>query len=499
MLHYCRSESSSNMDERLIGSEEPKENSNNLMKRVLEESGKLWKVGFPSMLARVTAFGMFVVTQAFIGHIGERQLAAYALIQVITVRFANGILLGMSSATETLCGQAFGAKHYHMLGIYLQRSWIINLVTSAVLLPVFIFASPIFKLLGEDEEIATAAGYISLWFIPILYFFVFNFTIQKYLQCQLKNMIVGWISAASFILHVLLSWILVCKLNWGIPGAMSSMIISSWLVFIGEFIYVFGGWCPETWKGFTFACFLDLFPVLKLSISSGVMLCLEIWYYAILVLLGGYMKNAAVAIDALSICLNNIAWELMVFLGFLTAASVRVSNELGRRNATAAKFSMKVLLCTSLSIGVLLWALCLIFGHRIGYLFTSDEDVANSVADLSLLLSFSVLLNSVQPILSGIAIGAGRQKMVAYVNICSYYVVGVPIGILLGYVAKMEVKGIWIGMIIGVATQTCVLAYITSRTDWEEEVNKASERLNKWLLEPSETSYGKLSGETVNE
>ncbi|MBA0653962.1 hypothetical protein Goklo_021058 [Gossypium klotzschianum] len=100
---------------------------------------------------------------------------------------------------------------------------------------------------------------------------------------------------------------------------------------------------------------------------------------------------------------------------------------------------------------------------------------------------------------AGIAIGAGRQKMVAYVNICSYYVVGVPLGILLGYVAKMEVKGIWIGMIIGVATQTFVLAYITSRTDWEEEVNKASERLNKWLLEPSETSYGKLSGETVNE
>ncbi|KAG4121969.1 hypothetical protein ERO13_D11G238100v2 [Gossypium hirsutum] len=487
------------MDERLLGSEEPKENSNNLRRRVLEESGKLWKVGFPSMLARVTAFGMFVVTQAFIGHIGERQLAAYALIQVITVRFANGILLGMSSATETLCGQAFGAKHYHMLGIYLQRSWIINLVTSAVLLPVFIFASPIFKLLGEDEEIATAAGYISLWFIPILYFFVFNFTIQKYLQCQLKNMIVGWTSAASFILHVLLSWILVSKLNWGIPGAMSSMIISSWLVVIGELIYVFGGWSPETWKGFTFACFLDLFPVLKLSISSGVMICLELWYYAILVLLGGYMKNAAVAIDALSICLNIIAWQLMVFLGFLTAASVRVSNELGRGNAKAAKFSMKVLLCTSLSIGVLFWALCLIFGHRIGYLFTSDEEVANSVADLSLLLSFSVLLNSVQPILSGIAIGAGRQKMVACVNICSYYVVGVPLGILLGYVAKMEVKGIWIGMIIGVAAQTFVLAYITSRTDWEEEVNKASERLNKWLLEPSETSYGKLSGETVNE
>ncbi|XP_022719939.1 protein DETOXIFICATION 24-like [Durio zibethinus] len=485
------------MDERLLDSES-KENSN-LGRRVWEESKKLWKVGFPSMLARVTTFGMFVVTQAFIGHIGEIQLAAYALIQVITVRFANGILLGMSSATETLCGQAFGAKQYHMLGIYLQRSWIINLVTATALLPIFIFASPIFKLIGEDDDIATDAGYISLWFIAMLYFFAFSFTIQKYLQCQLKNMIVGWISAGSFILHVFLSWIFVSKLNWGIPGAMSSMIISNWLVVIGEFIYIFGGWCPNTWKGFTFASFVDLFPIIKLSISSGVMLCLELWYYAVLVLLAGYMKNAEIAIDAFSICLNIIAWQLMMFLGFLTAASVRVSNELGMGNAKAAKFSMKVITCTSLCIGVFFWALCLIFGHQIGYLFTSDEEVAKSVADLSVLLSFSVLLNSVQPILSGVAIGAGRQSMVAYVNICSYYVVGVPLGILLGYVAKMEVKGIWIGMIIGVATQTIVLGYITSRTDWEEQVNKASERLSKWFLRPSETSDENLSAERVNE
>ncbi|XP_039048884.1 protein DETOXIFICATION 24-like isoform X1 [Hibiscus syriacus] len=487
------------MDERLLKSQEPKENNNsNLRNRVWEESKQLWKIGFPSILARVTAFGMFVVTQAFIGHISQLELAAYALIQVIAVRFSNGILLGMSSATETLCGQAFGAKQYHMLGIYLQRSWIINLLTSAVLLPVFIFASSIFELLGENEDIASAAGYISLWFIPILYSFVFNFTIQKYLQCQLKNTIVGWISTASFSVHLLLSWIFVSKLNWGIPGAMSSMIISTWLVLIGEFIYVFGGWCPNTWNGFTSAAFLDLFGVLKLSISSGVMLCLELWYYAVLVLLAGYMKNAAVAIDAFSICLNIIAWQLMISFGFLTATSVRVSNELGRGNAQAAKFSVKVITCTSLCIGVFFWALCLIFGHQIGYLFTREAEVANSVADLSVLLSISVLLNSVQPILSGVAIGAGRQKMVAYVNICSYYAVGVPLGILLAYVAKMEAKGLWIGMIIGVATQTVVLAYITSRTDWEDQVNKASERLNKWSLRPSETSEEKLIDESMS-
>ncbi|XP_031394025.1 protein DETOXIFICATION 20-like [Punica granatum] len=478
----------SRIEERLLcaaGDAEPKQDSS-LTSRVWVESKKIWRVTFPAMLARVTSFGIFVVTQAFIGHIGETQLAAYALIQIIGVRFANGILLGMSSATETLCGQAFGAKQYHMLGIYLQRSWIINLVTATILVPVFVFSAPIFKLLGEEDTIADSAGYIARWFIPIIYYMVFGLTIQKFLQGQLKNIIIAWLSAISFVLHVFLSWLFVNVLDWGIPGAMSAMIVSSWFIAIGEFVYIFGGWCSNTWKGFTLAAFADLWPVIKLSVSSGVMLCLELWYNAVLVLLAGYMKNASVAISAFSICLNISAWEFMICLGFLSGASVRVSNELGRGDAKAAKFSIKVILGTSISIGVIFWILCLVFGRQIGYIFTSEEAVAEEVASLSVLLAFSILLNSVQPVLSGVAVGAGRQSMVAYVNIGCYYVIGVPLGVVLGYVAGLQIQGIWIGMIVGVAMQTTVLGIITYRTNWDEQVLKASERLNRWFRRDAE-------------
>ncbi|GAV57472.1 MatE domain-containing protein [Cephalotus follicularis] len=468
------------MDERLLGWEPT--DTRSLKERVCEEQKKIWRVGFPAMLASVTNFGTFVVTQAFIGHIGAVELAGYALIQVIAVRFANGLLLGMASATETLCGQAFGAEHYHMLGIYLQRSWIINLVTATLVLPVFIFATDIFKLLGEEDDIASAAGYISLWFIPILYSFVFSYTIRKYLQAQLKNKVIAYLSAFSFALHVLLSWIFVSILNWEIPGAMAAMIISNWFVVIGEFAYLFGGRCPNTWKGFTSAAFADLVPVIKLSISSGAMQCLELWYNSLLVLLAGYAKNATVAISAFSICLNVISWIFMILLGFLGSASVRVSNELGRGNPNAAKFSVKVITCTSMCVGVFFWILCLIFGHDIGYLFTTSDEVAESVSSLSVLLAFTVLVNSVQAVLSGVAVGAGRQSTVAYVTLGCYYVVGLPVGVLLGYVADLEVTGIWIGMMIGVITQSLVLGFITWRTDWDDQVKKASEGLNRWFL-----------------
>lgn len=64
----------------------------------------------------------------------------------------------MGSALETLCGQAFGAGQIRMLGIYMQRSWIILLVTATIMLPIYIFAPPILEFFGETAVISKAAG-----------------------------------------------------------------------------------------------------------------------------------------------------------------------------------------------------------------------------------------------------------------------------------------------------------------------------------------------------
>ena len=66
----------------------------------------------------------------------------------MSVLFLVCVQLGMGSALETLCGQAFGAGQIHMLGVYMQRSWIILFCTALPLSLVYIFAMPILKLPG---------------------------------------------------------------------------------------------------------------------------------------------------------------------------------------------------------------------------------------------------------------------------------------------------------------------------------------------------------------
>lgn len=77
--------------------EEEEEEGLSLWKRVLGESKLMWVVAAPAIFTRFSTFGIQVISQAFVGHIGSRELAAFALVFTVLIRFANGILVRFST------------------------------------------------------------------------------------------------------------------------------------------------------------------------------------------------------------------------------------------------------------------------------------------------------------------------------------------------------------------------------------------------------------------
>ncbi|XP_066352027.1 protein DETOXIFICATION 27-like [Miscanthus floridulus] len=444
------------------------------------ESKKLWHIVGPAIFQRIALYGVNVVSQAFIGHLGDLELAAFSIAATVVAGFNFGFLLGMASALETLCGQAFGAKKHHMLGVYLQRSWIVLLIFAAALTPTYIFMEDLLLLIGQTPELSRLAGQMSVWLLPQHFAMAMLLPLTRFLQSQLKNWVTAITAAVALAIHVVVTYVLVQRLELGIVGAVASADMAWWLVVLGQYIYVVGGGCPLSWKGFTMEAFADFWEFIKLSSASGVMLCLENWYYRLLVLLTGYLKNAEIAVDALSICQTINGWEMMIPFGFLAATGVRVANELGAGSGKGARFAIVVSITTSVVIGLVFWCLILYFDDKIALLFTSSAVVLDAVHHLSVLLAFTILLNSVQPVLSGVAVGSGWQALVAYVNVGTYYLIGVPMGILLGWPLQFGVGGIWSGMIGGTAVQTIILAYLTVKCDWDEEARLASMRMKKW-------------------
>lgn len=208
----------------------------------------------------------------------------------------------MGSAVETLCGQSYGAQRFEMLGTFLQRATVVLTLTGIPLAAVYVFAKPILILLGEPATVASAAAVFVYGLLPQIFAYAVNFPIQKFLQAQSIVTPSAIISAITLVFHLFLTWLAVYKLGWGLMGASLVLSLSWWIVVAAQFLFiVMSRRCKKTWTGFTSQAFNGLWDFLKLSTGSAVMLCLETWYFQILVLITGLLKNPELALNSLSV------------------------------------------------------------------------------------------------------------------------------------------------------------------------------------------------------
>ncbi|KAJ3692826.1 hypothetical protein LUZ60_011921 [Juncus effusus] len=468
------------IDENPNGDLEEIKTINQFLKHAGVENKRLWSLAGPAIFTSIAQYSLGATTQVFAGHLTTLELDAVSTENSVIAGLAFGIMLGMGSALETLCGQAYGAKQFHMLGVYMQRSWIILTIMCLCLLPLYIFATPILQFFHQDDEIAILAGKFALYMIPQLFAYGINFPIQKFLQAQTKVMAMAVIAATVLVFHVGFSWLLIVQFKLGLIGAAISLNTSWWLVVLGKLGYVVMGNCPGAWTGFSWLALRDLGAFARLSVGSAIMLCLEFWFYMFLIVLVGNLANAQVAVAAVSICTNLFGWQIMVFFGMNAAISVRISNELGAHRPRAAKFAITVVLINSVSIGLFFFILVLALRDVYGIPFTNNPEVVRAVSSLAVVFAFTLLLNSIQPVLSGVAVGAGWQWMVAYINMACYYLVGIPVGYLIAFPLDLGVQGMWGGMLCGVGLQTLILITITLRTNWKTEAVQANSRIEKW-------------------
>ncbi|KAF2317632.1 hypothetical protein GH714_032818 [Hevea brasiliensis] len=145
---------------------------------------------------------------------------------------------------------------------------------------------------------------------------------------------------------------------------------------------------------------------------------------------------------------------------------------------------------TSTIIGVVFTALILVTKNDFPKVFTGKPAVMKEASKLGYFLAATIFLNSIQPVLHGVAVGAGWQLLVAFINTGCYYIIGLPIGAVLGYKINLGVKGIWSGMLAGCVLQIIILTFVFLRTNWNKEALKAEERIRTWggSEEPQQSS-----------
>jgi len=75
------------------------------------------------------------------------------------------------------------------------------------------------------------------------------------------------------------------------------------------------------------------------------------------------------------------------------------------------------------------------------------------------------------------------------VNLGAFYLVGIPVGALLGFVAHYRAKGLWIGIVAGSILQSFLLSLITALTNWKKQVHISIYPIMLFLLHCRNTCF----------
>eukprot|EP00253_Pinus_taeda_P010400 PITA_10400 len=402
---------------------------------VWEEVKKLCWVAGPMIGVNLLQYCLSMISVMFVGHLGELALSSAAIATSFAVVTGFSVLMGMASALETLCGQAYGAKQYHLLGIQLQRAIFALFCVSIPLAVIWAYMGQILVVLGQDPLISFEAGKYARWMIPSLFAYAALQPLVKFLQSQGIVLPMMTSSAITLCFHVPICYLLVFKVGLGNKGAALANSISNWLnVGLLSLYVTFSPACKKTWTSFSREALSDISNFLKLAIPSAVMLCLEYWSFEMLILLCGLLPKPELEMSVLSICLSAASLVYMIPLGLGAAVSTRVSNELGAGRSHAARLSAHVALCMSAMEALVIGSTLLCMRNVLGYAYSNEGEVVDYVSSMMPLFASSTVMDGMQSVLSGIVRGCGWQKLGAYANLGAYYVVGIPIAVILAFV-----------------------------------------------------------------
>ncbi|XP_058088091.1 protein DETOXIFICATION 14-like isoform X2 [Magnolia sinica] len=445
---------------------------------VRKEMKKLGMLAGPMVTVSVSQYLQQVISLMMVGHLGALSLSSTAIATSLCSVTGFSLIMGMASALETLCGQAYGAQQYQKLGIHTQRAVFALLLVALPLSLLWVFMGKILIFIGQDPLISYEAGKYAMWMIPALYAYAVLHSLIRFLQSQSLILPMLLTTLAILCFHIPLSWVLVFKSGLGSVGAALAISISYWLNVIILGLYVkYSPSCKKTRAPLSKELFRGLDEFFRLAIPSAVMICLEWWSFELLILLSGLLPNPELETSVLSICLTTISLLYTIPYGFGAAASTRVSNELGAGKPEAARLAVCVVMCVAVLETAIVSTTLFSIRFILGYAYSNEKEVIDYVRRMVPLICLSVITDSLQGVLSGVARGCGWQHIGAYVNLGAFYLVGIPVASILGFLFNLKGRGLWMGIVGGSAVQSVLLSFITGFTNWQQQADKARARV----------------------
>jgi MATE family multidrug resistance protein len=443
---------------------------------ILHEFWVLLRGSIPVILAYTLQNSLQTVSILIVGRASPQDLSTAAFSYMFAM--CSGWLIGMggSTALDTLASSTFtGSKNKHDLGILLQRGFV---VLGLFYIPVAILwacSRPVFLALGQSERLSTDSAKFLTCLIPGGLGYIYFETMKKYLQAQEIMRPGTYVLLITSPISGVLNYLFVYVFKWGIFGAPFATGIGYWLSFLGLVLYTRFVAGSDCWGGWSKRCLHNIGTFAKLAFLGVIHVGTEWWAFEIVALAAGRLGETPLAAQSVIMTADQVMNTIPFGIG--VAASARVGNMLGSKNAKGAARSANTAAWLSMFMGAIVLAILMGTRDHFAKVFNDDERVVKLTSDIMPYVALFQIADGLNGSCGGSLRGMGRQHIGAGVNIVSYYCIALPLGIYLAF-NGWGLPGLWMGQCIALYLVGIAEWAIVAFSNWDYQVKKAFERMD---------------------
>jgi putative MATE family efflux protein len=425
----------------------------------------VWYRAWPTVINTLIMTAYNLINRAFLGRLGSGTAEALAAVgisgAVLNIQFS--VMMGLSIGTSALVARFLGANNHKDAEEATTQSLFLAVIAGLVTaLPLVVWATPVIRLMGTKSPVVPlAAGYLAIVAYSSIPAFLYTI-ITSALRSAGDVRSPLYTGAVIIVLNVALDYLLIFGFGFrihlgslpaiavhvpplGVVGAAISTSISrvAGMLLIFWFLRksALGGALDRLkMRAAWFARIMNIgWPAMLQSLlwtAAGV---------ALVKLLGG-LPNATDAQAALTLGLTIEATAFMPGVAYSTAAAPLVGQNLGAGNPDRAEHSAWVATGQAVVIMTLVAVLFVVIPRQLTMLFTSDKSLVPLVVSYLQINAISEPFLALGMVLRGALQGAGDTRIPAVITVITFWLVRIPMVLLLAKLLGMGALGAWIAI-----------------------------------------------------
>ncbi|GMM38529.1 hypothetical protein DASC09_058680 [Saccharomycopsis crataegensis] len=419
----------------------------------------------------INAFPVF-----FVSHLGKEELAANALAMTTYYITGPSIFMGMATAIDTICSQSYGAKQYHLVGLYFQKNVVLSMILFVPLSILWINMDKVLRLFVHNNriiELATIYFHIMFLEAPA---FIFYENGKRFIQAQ------GIFNAVIYILSIVvpinlcLNYALILSDTFGIGyiGSPIASVISYWLmaILLGLYIRFVNG--SKCWVKINRSdIFHDLGGLIRLNIYGAIMTLSETFAFQIITVMVAQFDVFQLAAQSVTATYSNYFFTIPFAVGVV--GSMRIGNYIGSGNKRSAIMATRCLYSIAICLGFSNFSIIFFTRNYIArYFADGDLELGQIISNCLIIVAIFQMLDCGFNICSAAVLRAqGRQRIGGILSFVSYYVVGLILELYFGFYLKYKLFGFWCGLSLGLAFLSITQTFCIIKSDWDEIISGA--------------------------